>query len=77
MGKDKALKFKANVGILTADSYAQYLKDTSPKARSVIEFRHAPVRACRGATELLQPKTHAEKLTKAVEELPVGNEKPA
>eukprot|EP00959_Pyramimonas_sp_CCMP1952_P119696 2502995-Pyramimonas_sp.AAC.1 len=65
MGKDEASEFKANAGILTADSYAQYLKDTSPKARSVIECRHALVRACRGATELLQPKTHAEKLAKA------------
>ena len=77
MGKEKALEFKANVGILTAESYVQYLKDTPAKARSVIGLRHSLVRACRDATGLLQPKTHGEKLTKAVEELPVGNEKPA
>ena len=76
MGKEKALEFKANLGILAAESYVQYLKDVPVKKRTEVGRRHSLLRACQEATGLLEPKIHREALAKAVKELPVGPDKP-
>ena len=53
MGDQTALEFKADLRMMTAEVYAQYLKVTTVRARSVQGLRQAFLRACADATERL------------------------
>ncbi len=76
MGPEKAIEFKANLCILTADGFMQYLKDTHVKERSIPGHRQALLRACAEATGKVEPKSNRDALEKALGEVGVGGGKP-
>ena len=77
MGREQALTFKANLCILTAESFVQYQKDTNVKDRSVAAQRQSLLRACEDATGQVELKSNRDALERALGEVAFGSEKPA